>query len=126
MMNKSETYFCPTCGGSDVEVPALVGATASCRSCGWTGTAKDMAVYQFEHDLGSNEEVLRAFFHDVRTIFAKGAGVQVAALLVKWGFMDTADPKTLARYLSAGAKSFVQGLIDERRQLEKERTHGSA
>lgn len=120
----SEVRFCPKCGSCLVEYSALAGGDAACGACSWKGGVADLLVTPFKHDLGSNEEVLRAFSVEFRNTLAKNAGVQLGRLLINWGLLTSSDAdvqtKQLSRLLAAMAKGAVQALIEERAALVRE------
>lgn len=132
-MNKAvvdKGYFCPSCGGALVEVSSLAGGAAKCGTCTWEGRVEDLAVVPFEHGFTSQEEVLRAFFLDIRKFLATQAVLlEFGRLLIKWGFLKgtsvkggyTIDPKEYARYVGAMAKAVVSSVVEVRAEIEREK-----
>lgn len=116
-------YFCPRCSSAAVDVPALVGATASCRSCSWTGTTQQLLVHQFKHDLGSDQQVITAFMSDFKQLMASTIASPLAKILMKWGFFEKElpTPVELGRYIKVMAEASVKALLEERQNMEKER-----
>jgi hypothetical protein len=121
-------YFCPTCGAADVTASGLAGGAAKCNVCTWTGTVEELATFRFTHDMGSPEEVFRAFFADMRRLISQEFAIAVGQLLIKWGFMDAPDAKsreqvrrTLARYVGVSAKAISEAIIRERQVIEREK-----
>lgn len=119
---KAKAVFCPNCGAATVD-RNLVGQTASCRVCDWSGPEHELAALPFEHGFGGDEELARAFFLDVRKLLGQSFAIEIGRVLHRWGFLPVVDPRLLARYVSAAARAVVQSVFDERTKLEKE-LHG--
>jgi hypothetical protein len=130
--NKDKAYFCPTCGGADVTASLLAGGNAQCEVCSWKGQVEDLLVHHFSHGSGSQDEIARQFFLDIRNLFARTFATELGALLMKWGFLETVTPdsnqetrqrlgRALARYIGVIAQSAAKGIFETRAQLEKER-----
>ena len=123
-------YFCPTCGCADVTASDLAGGAAKCNICTWTGKVEELATFRFTHDMGSTEEVFKAFFTDMRKVLARDFATAIGLLLIKWGFMDSPDPKNhdqivrvLNRYMGAVAQAICKSIVAERQKMEREK-HG--
>jgi hypothetical protein len=131
MTTEAEAYFCPECGSPSIDRSVLSGGSATCRACGWAGSADKLAVLPFAHALGDDNQILIALVGDLRLMLAKDVGNHFAKFLTKWGFIDvTGANKALAgrrmgRYLSAIARSIVTALLQERDKMEAERARGS-
>ena len=126
-------YFCPACGSASVTTQPLVG-TGACELCPWKGRIEELAAFPFSQDLGSPEDVSRAFFLDARQLLGQHLATPLARFLVKWGFVDEPTPRTaarlkreLAQYVGACASALVKTIIEVRQRLEKERheQHGN-
>lgn len=120
--NKTKAVFCPQCGAASVD-RSLLGGTASCKVCDWSGPEHELAAMPFEHGYGNDQELARAFFLDVRKLLGERFALEVGRMLMRWGFLPVAEPRLLARYLSAAARAIVQSIFEERTKLEKE-LHG--
>jgi hypothetical protein len=119
--------FCPACGAADIQASSLAGGAASCNVCGWKGCVEDLVVFRFSHDMGTTEEVYRAFFLDVRKLFGQQIATNVGLLLLKWGFLPELTPrnmkeftKLLTRYVAAAAMAMTQSFFKTRADIEKE------
>lgn len=125
----TRAYFCPACGGANVDASALSGGSAKCNVCTWTGTVEELPTFIFQHDLGGTpEEVFRTFFLDVRKLLGSHFATQIGHMLIKWGFLDAPTPqnqqrvvKTLGRYVAAITKAAVVAIVEERKAMEKEK-----
>jgi len=118
-----KAYFCPTCGSSAIEASTLVGGAASCSSCQWSGLTTDLVVHVFKHDLGTSDDVVKAFAQEFKGLIGKHMATPLAALLHKWGFFVSNPPKSeeLTRYAVAMAKASIIAILEVRREMEKER-----
>ena len=123
-------WFCPTCGAADVTASALSGGGAKCNVCTWAGKVEELATFHFTHDMGTPEEVFRAFFMDMRKVMAQHFSVVMGQMLIKWGFMDAPDKKnheqvqrTMARYMGAISQAVCKAVVTERQAIEREK-HG--
>lgn len=123
-------YFCPVCGGANVTASALAGGEAKCNICTWTGKVEELATFRFTHDMGSPEEVFKAFFMDMRKVMAKHFATVMGQMLIKWGFMDAPDKKNhaqivrvLNRYMGSISQAVCKAIIAERQAIEREK-HG--
>jgi hypothetical protein len=127
-MADDKAEFCPKCGSASIDCSSLVGGTAACDACNWTGMTTELVTHHFQQDLGSNEQVMAAFLTDFKQLMASTVALPLAQLLMKWGFFvgPSPTPKELARYIKAMAMGSVKALLDERRLVEKERvSHGN-
>jgi hypothetical protein len=116
-----KAHFCPQCGSPAVDVSSLAGATATCRVCAWTGPNEQLATHSFVHNHLSKEQVTAAFTQDLKVIMAKDAGLVILRMLLKWGFMESPDPKVLTKYLVACATAMGSAILETRERLEVER-----
>ena len=121
-------YFCPECGSAKITASTLAGGAASCGVCTWQGSTTDLLTYTFQHALGSQDEIVRQFLLDARTVISKSFAIQIGSLLVRWGFVDDPTPsnvkavnKQLARYVGAIATAVVKAVFETRGKVEKER-----
>jgi len=120
--------FCPACGAADVQSSSLAGGAAKCNVCNWAGTVEELAVFRFSHDMGTTEEVFRAFFIEVRKLLGAQFATSIGLLLIKWGFLEQLTPKNtkdftkkLARYVAAASMAVTHSIIETRAAIEKER-----
>ena len=127
---QDKAYFCPACGASDVTASALAGGNANCNICTWKGAVEELPTFHFTHDMGTPEEVFRAFFVDVRKLLSQQFAVAFGQVLIKWGFLDAPDArnatkvtKMLSRYMGAVAKAVANAIVTERQAMEKEKVH---
>ena len=125
----AKALFCAACGSADVNASALTGGEASCNVCSWKGTTEELAAFHFKHELGSDEQVFRQFFLDLRKILSARFAQDLGQMLIKWGFLDAPDAKNmpvvqrhLARYVGAVAKAIAETVVKTRAEIEKE-TH---
>ena len=81
-------WFCAACGSADVTASALAGGAAKCNVCTWVGKVEELATFFFTHDMGTPQEVFKAFFMDMRKVMAKQFATVMGQMLIKWGFMD--------------------------------------
>lgn len=121
-------YFCPACMSATVDVSALVGGAASCRSCKWEGVQEDCLKKNIEHQFASKDEVFRYFVRDVQLLVAQFGAAPIGRMLLKWGFLEhDADSKLnadiLTRYVRAIGRGIATEIIKEREAIEtKEET----
>ncbi len=126
----AQGWFCPTCGAADVTASNLAGGAAKCNICTWTGKVEELATFHFTHDMGSPQEVFRAFFMDMRKVMAREFATVMGQMLIKWGFMDAPDSKNmkqvqrvLARYIGVISQAVCKAIVAERQAIEREK-HG--
>lgn len=127
-----KAYFCPRCHSPAVSFTQLEGVSdspASCSACHWRGGKKDLVVTAYQHDMGSEDEVLTRFVRDFRNLMGQPAiALPIAQWLNKWGFLPN-DPsqqhKVLARYITAVAKGAITAVLQTREELEKDRVNVS-
>jgi hypothetical protein len=110
-----------------VTLSALAGGEAKCEaSCGWRGRNEDLIGYHFESGFANPEEILKSFAQDIKMLLAReGVGIKLGQLIIKWGFVTTVDVPTLSRYIGAVARGIAAAVLEERRQIEKEKQHVS-
>lgn len=128
----SVAYFCPECGGADVSFGGLVGSTAECGTCKWSGPREKLLAHAFNHQRGSDAELTQDFLNDMRKVYAASSKL-FGEVLIKWGFVTVEQTKggaqvntrQLSRYIAAMALASFKALIDERRKMEQERVSGS-
>ena len=136
---KTNLYLCPECGSPSVEETTkavLFGPNtnrAKCLACGWLGESKDLVAAPFSHEMGNDEEVLKALMGDMRLVMAKYCAMPLGAALLKWGFLEQVEvkggkvlnPRQMSRYMSAASRAILSAVIEERQKMEKERADGS-
>lgn len=122
-------HFCPRCGSASISgsstVVLLSESKVRCEACGWSGSRDMLAAVPFSHELGGQEDIVKALMADLRGTIAREAGPSFAGFLMKWGFMPTPDPTLLARYLAAIARATLGAIIKERAEIDKERVSGN-
>lgn len=122
-------YQCPQCGSPAVEYGELVGASATCNACDWSGSREELLGTPFEHLLGSREGIGFELFNDVRRLFSVPVFlVNLGGFLSRWGFIDLNEDKGLVtkattRYVAAIARAVLRAVIEEREKIEKERVN---
>lgn len=121
-------WFCPACGCADVTASSLAGGNAKCNVCTWAGTVEELPTFLFTHDMGTPEEVFRAFFVDTRKLLGQHFATQFGHMLIKWGFLEAPNGKnhavvvkTLSRYVGVITKAVVTAVVTERQAMEKEK-----
>jgi hypothetical protein len=128
-MSETKLYMCPNCSSpaiswdiDDAKVilqgPQVIDFV--CDACGWKGKQEDLIASPFSHEWGNDQGLLDALVRDLRRQLAKDVGQSLLHYLLRWGFMEAADPTTLARYLSAMSGGMIKALMEERLKLEKE------
>jgi len=124
MSTSEKAYFCPSCGGANINVSVLAGGPAFCLSCKWEGTKDELAIHVFQHDLG--DDVLRIFASEFKQLMGKHLATPLAKLLHKWGFFPGREPTPaeLTRYLVAVGRASINAILEVRKELEKERVSG--
>ena len=129
-MNLTKTadkaYFCPQCNSPSVEIAELVGGLCTCMDCRWKGVKDDLVVHVFQHELGSNEEVIQQFAREFKGIIGRHFAGPLAQLLHKWGFFmsNPPQPTELTRYAVAVGKASIDAILKVRAEMEKERSSG--
>lgn len=122
---KSVAYFCPACGSSSVEFGTLTGSKGKCNACDWTGKTEQLMQHAFEHQHGTDENIVRDMMNDFRKLYAASTR-HLAVFLVKWGFLDTLEPKLVTRYVAAMAAASLTAVFRVRQEIEKERVDGGS
>lgn len=122
---KASVKLCPKCGSSAITPPGTAFSPASqstCGGCGWSGRADELVAARFEHELGSDEQVLQTMMTDLRNVLSKDFAKSFGAFLMKWGFISAAvTPKELSQYVVAVAKATMVAMLETRQEIEKER-----
>lgn len=122
--------LCPSCGSASVDV---VGGTilnapdapSTCKGCGWEGRRDQLVGAVFQHQMGSDAQILHTIVNDLRNSVAKQLSLPIGRFLLKWGFLNTpVDARELSRYMVAVAQAMLRAVFETREQIEKERTHG--
>lgn len=117
-MSKEKAYQCMQCGSPAIERSPLVGGTAKCLGCGWTGKNEDLHSVDFETGFASPEAVVQRFASEISGIVAKGLAKDIGGLLLKWGFVEEKMLKVeLPIYVKAVAVATVQAVISTRQGL---------
>jgi Zn-finger nucleic acid-binding protein len=116
---------CPKCLSTAVDGGELAESPASCRVCGWVGVTAELQASTFQHDYGSEAEIMEQFFRATRNVIMAGLASQLGELLVRFGFLDPRWPadrlkRVSIRYAIAVARAIVDGIFKERLQLEKD------
>ncbi len=128
-MADASTKFCPKCSSSLVSFSVLDGtmtgtSSASCGACSWKGALNELLSVPFQHDFTSDEAMLHQLKVELRNTIAKGAGTDLAKLLMRWGFVSQGKPEDmkvrLSRLLEALATGALRELLLEREKIEKE------
>lgn len=127
MKTSDKAYFCPSCGSASLSISALAGGECDCLNCPWVGVKEDLDVYIFQHESGSNDEMLLQFASDFKTLIGRHVAAPLAKLLFKWGFFTTNPPapEELTRYAIAVGKASVQAILAVKKELEAERVHAT-
>lgn len=123
MTTQSSARFCPKCGSPSLVINTLANEV-SCDGCQWVGKPEELVVAPFEHDLGSDAQVLEIFVREFRNAFAKVAAKDIGLLLKKWGFIPEGNPlvqvQLLSRFFETMSRAMVQAVLEERKKIEKE------
>ena len=128
-MSETVLYICPQCGSTAItsKTSMLVGTgqtdTFTCGTCKWKGLREQVVAVPFSHDWNTDEGLLQSLVSDLRTRLAQNIGKEFLRYLLRWGFMTTADPQILGRYLSAIARAVITAIVEERLAMEKETVH---
>lgn len=114
--------MCPECGSADIEVQEPTQA-AQCNGCHeWVGSAEDLVVQKFSHEMGSDEQIFKSMVTDLRNILAQEFLGSFGKFLMKWGFISKGvTPAILSRYVVAVAQATMSAILEERRKIEQER-----
>lgn len=128
-MADASTKFCPKCSSPLVSFSVLDGpgtgtSAASCGACSWKGALNELLSVPFQHDFTSDEAMLHQLKVELRNTIAKGAGTDLAKMLMRWGFVSLGAPEVmkvrLSRLLEAVATGALRELLLEREKIEKE------
>ena len=118
----SKIYLCPNCSSEAMEVSALVGGSARCLACTWTGTQAQ--AIQREVEMGVSPENLEAMFvKELRNLISGHLATPLLPFLVRWGFLDadTVTAEQAARILQGISAAILETLIEQRTAFEVER-----
>ena len=118
MSRDSVLAYCPRCQGNAVDVESVLGAGASCASCGWTGRKADLAI---QHVEGVDPEAaLARFERGIRNYLVSPAGMGLFLLIKKFGFFSD-DPEVqleeIRAYAPAVAQAIKEAILLKRREL---------
>lgn len=128
-MADASTKFCPKCSSSLVSFSVLDStgtgtSAASCGACSWKGALNELLSVPFQHDFTSDEAMLHQLKVELRNTISKGAGTDLAKMLMRWGFVSQGKPEDmkvrLSRLLEALATGALRELLLEREKIEKE------
>lgn len=128
-MADASTKFCPKCSSPLVSFSVLDGtmtgtSSASCGACSWKGALNELLTVPFQHDFSSDEAMLHQLKVELRNTIAKGSGVDLGKMLMRWGFVSSGTPAEmkvrLSRLLEAIATGALRELLAEREKIEKE------
>lgn len=114
-MNINTIYFCPKCQQPTVDASPLVGGSAKCRTCGWSGQQVELLCRDVEGP--PPEELVKAFSNDLKLLIAENVAIPLARFLQKWGFLTapTATQKDqMMRYMSAATFAVAMALLEQR------------
>ena len=125
----AKVELCPACGSTDVETTTkgiLTGEVdtnrAKCGACSWEGIVGDLLTQKFSHEMGSDEQILKAMATDLRNILAEDFSMSFGRFLMKWGFIsEGVTPQVLSRYVVAIARATLEAIVIERRKIEQEK-----
>lgn len=118
----SEVKVCPNCSGTDLAED--LSRHWHCGTCSHTFKAEDLIVSKFKQELGDDSDILEQLVRSLRNTVAKDLAVSMGSFLLKWGFLPSADPYLLSRYVNSCARAMLIAIIEERQKIEKER-HGN-
>lgn len=122
-MTQDAVRFCPQCGSAGVDFSVLVGSTAECRGCKWSGSNEELLVVPIQHDFAfGSASILTEMMNDVRRLLSNELGLPYLRFMLKWGFLEgniedlsrTLDRKKFARYLAAIGHAVLMAVISER------------
>lgn len=131
----AELKACPQCGSPAVDYSSIIGSSANCRICGWSGTSTELYAVASKHaaqDFLEEEQTFHAMYSDLRVIFRDTAAV-TTRFLSKWGFVriqrrgtdiEIVDPKEVMRYLNAIFQAAFKAVLTVREELEQEANSG--
>lgn len=115
---KDTAYFCTQCGSPSVERSPLVGGSAKCLSCGWSGKNEELHAVEFEHDFSSPEQIMQVFVADFSGVIAKNLAAPLGATLLKWGFIERHNlGQELGVYMRAIATAAAHAVFATRKGL---------
>jgi len=116
---KDTSYFCPNCGSAAVNRSFLVGGSAKCDACSWTGVNEELLSVKFEHPFNSPEQVMDAFASEFKLMLGKHLAKPFGQMLLKWGFLDSNNiADLLPKYLTNAAVAMVKSVIETRKNIE--------
>ena len=118
-MSKEFAYFCSSCGSPDVTRSPLVGGSAACNTCRWSGKNEELHKVDYETDFSNPDQVIEIFLRELRGVIASCASTPIGALLLKWGFIERQRLREeLPVYMQAVTLGVARALLDARRNLE--------
>lgn len=129
----NDLRMCPQCGSCAVDFSELVGGTARCRGCRWSGSPEDLLT--IPAGVGAvGEDAVRSMINELRNHLSGSFGLLWLKFLTKWGFVSgdmndpvgTVDRKVFARYLSVICRSTLAAILAERNSIEAEKSEASA
>lgn len=111
--------MCPECGSASVEFSVLIGGSASCKKCGWSGTKEELLTSVISHDFSSPDQVISLFARDIRDMVGKVMAKPLVSLLAKWGFFTKpSDVKLTTKettlYIQTAARAMAVALFQTR------------
>lgn len=110
--DKEVIRLCPKCMNSQHVDIQMVAGTASCGECGWTGLEKELVATLGESPADA-ELLLKTFVKEVQVVLAQNLSLPLGRLLLKFGFIQKDDPRTLTRYLVAVVRGVMSAIVTE-------------
>ncbi len=111
--------FCPDCGKATINWNDIAGS-ASCNSCPWQGSIKDLLSQPVAAEEANNLSTLarQDFVRDVVGAFTPA----VMRWLLKWGFVFAGKHLRAdsLRIIKAGSNAFYEAVLKERQAIASE------